>query len=55
MECPYFEPDEFGDICHAENDTECPNPFRCTAIYDCCGNQLNVEMNGLDEETYGFY
>lgn len=55
MECPYFEPDEFGDICHSEIDIECPDPFNCTAIYDGCGNQLHEDLNGLDEETYGFY
>lgn len=55
MECPYFEPDKFGDICHSGREIECPNPYECTAVYDGCGNPLKEEMSGLDDETYGFY
>lgn len=55
LECPYMEPDEFGDICHAGQDEECLNPFECTAIYDSLGNPLVDEQSGLDEETRGFY
>ena len=55
MLCNYLEPDEFGDICHAGVEDECPDPFKCTAKYDACGKPLQSESSGLDEETYGFY
>lgn len=55
MECPHFEPDEFGDICHSGINEDCPNPFECTAIYDSSGHPLRDENSGLDIETYGCY
>lgn len=41
--CEYLEPDEYGDICHAGDDTECPELFenKCSAKYDIHGNSLN--------------
>lgn len=57
MKCPHFEQDVYGDICHADIAEECPYPFNCTAIYNCCGELLRPEEeeSGLDRETYGFY
>ena len=54
MECPYYEPGEYGDICHSGREIECPNPYEFTATYDEYGNSLQNEINGLDDETYRF-
>lgn len=49
-ECPYLEPDEQGDICHAHGEIECVNPFKCSAVYNIHGDPLHPEENGLDYE-----
>lgn len=55
IDCPYLQPDIFGDICHAGIGEECLNPFSCTAVYDTHGKPLLDDENGLDNETFGFY
>lgn len=52
--CEYYEEDEFGGVCHAEDYCECPSEFlaTCKAEYDIHGKQLN-EMGGDARLRYG--
>lgn len=38
--CRFLEPDKFGNICHQEEEQECPEPDICTAQYDIHGRTL---------------
>ena len=53
--CEYLEPDEYGDICHAGDDTECLEMVenKCSSKYVIHGNSLN-EM-AEDERLRGGY
>lgn len=53
--CEYYEEDEFGGICHAEDYCECPSEYvdTCKAEYDIHGNRLN-EMGEDERLRYGY-
>lgn len=51
--CDLCEPSEFGAICHASQDTECPDDVSCDAEYDIHGNRLN-EMAEDERFRYGY-
>ena len=38
--CRFLEPNKFGNICHQEEEQECPEPDICTAQYDIHGRTL---------------
>lgn len=51
--CDLCEPYEFGAICHADEETECPVGVYCDAEYDIHGNRLN-EMGKDEQLRYGW-
>lgn len=51
--CDLCEPDKFGAICHANEETECPSNTYCDAEYDIHGNRLN-EMAENEKLRYGW-
>lgn len=51
--CDLCELGEFGAICHADEETECPSGAYCDAEYDIHGNQLN-EMTENERLRYGW-
>lgn len=50
--CDLCEPNEFGAICHASNEEECPENVYCDAKQDVHGNRLN-EMGENEKLRYG--
>lgn len=46
--CEFLEKNEYGDVCHAGDDDECPI-LSCTAEFDIHGNRLD-EMPSANEE-----
>lgn len=51
--CDLCEPDEFGAICHASKEQECPDNVCCDAEYDINGNGL-MEMSESERIRYGY-
>lgn len=51
--CDLCDPDEFGAICHASEDEECPDSVYCDAKYDIHGNSLK-EMSENERLRYGY-
>ena len=39
-ECEFFEECVTGNVCHAGENDECPNPFTCKAVEDIHGELL---------------
>lgn len=43
LQCEHYEPDNFGDICHAGKEDECPNHGDCSAKYNVHEDLLLID------------